>query len=391
MMSHSTMCSCWCVICPNTLWHIQVTTKEAGPIAQLVWKTSCQFGVPAIIVSDNGAEFVNWVIAALTKLHGIDHRLISAYRPQANGQVVRYNRVLLSVLRKLSGSTPDRWTDWLDFAMMAIRTAVNATTGFSPFSLMFGREFRPFADYTIMNWGQHHEAEGPLVVSALVDLTQHLRQRLDWQASARVSMRQAQQRQQHGQDEANSVVHTRLRAGSHVYIREIHPDYKLAWRYIGPFVVQGDAVSSTMTSDVMGSANYILADTQGVRLQKSFPRDQLFAVAHPSAELSVRQQFLYGTEEVAAAVGASSSARPGPMRELREDAGEVGKGDFYAVQSLLDERNEKGVPMVLIKWVGYEQADWIKACDVLPDDLHRLRSEKALREHVQRGRLGARQ
>ena len=52
--------------------------------------------------------------------------------------------------------------------MVAIRTSVNATTGFSPFSLMFGREFRPFTDNTIMNWGQQHEAEMPLVVSALV-------------------------------------------------------------------------------------------------------------------------------------------------------------------------------------------------------------------------------
>ena len=91
-----------------------VMTKEAEPLAQLLWKTSCQCGIPALIVSDNGAESVNSVVGALTELHGIGHWLISAYHPHANGQVERYNRVLISVLRKVYGATPDRWTDWLD-------------------------------------------------------------------------------------------------------------------------------------------------------------------------------------------------------------------------------------------------------------------------------------
>ncbi len=44
--------------------------------------------------SDNGSDFVNQMIAELTKLNGINHRTISAYNPRANGAVERTNATI---------------------------------------------------------------------------------------------------------------------------------------------------------------------------------------------------------------------------------------------------------------------------------------------------------
>ena len=214
-------------------------------------------------------------------LHGIDQRLIAGYRPQADGQVERFNRTILQCLRKCTGDNPERWIDWLEYVLLAIRTAVNSTTGFSPFQLLFGREFNPLADYTIMEWGSGQNDQDQLcLVEALVHRTQHLRQALEWQGRAIAQAQVAQVCQRRAEDAAVIISHVRLGAGAHVYLRTVHPDHKLVHRFVGPYVVVRDAVASSMTPSERLSANYIIADLLGVERAKSFPRDQLFAVAH---------------------------------------------------------------------------------------------------------------
>ena len=58
-----------------------IKTKEAHEVAEELWKIICDFGPPKVLQSDNGTEFVNSVISAITSLTGIDHRLITAYHP----------------------------------------------------------------------------------------------------------------------------------------------------------------------------------------------------------------------------------------------------------------------------------------------------------------------
>jgi hypothetical protein len=48
-------------------------------IAATLWSLFCDFGVPKIIQSDNGTEFVNRCIKAMTSTFSIDHRCVAAY------------------------------------------------------------------------------------------------------------------------------------------------------------------------------------------------------------------------------------------------------------------------------------------------------------------------
>ena len=62
------------------------------------------------------------------------------YHPQSDGMVERFNRTLLNIL---SISVQENETDCdlhLPAVMLAYRTSVHATTGETPFLLMFGRE-----------------------------------------------------------------------------------------------------------------------------------------------------------------------------------------------------------------------------------------------------------
>ncbi|KAL3692362.1 hypothetical protein R1sor_006013 [Riccia sorocarpa] len=99
-----------------------------------------RYGLPMAITSDNSTHFVNIAMKHVLSSYGITHNLITPYHPQANGQVERINRVLLSTIRKTVERNPKDWDKRLIGAVWAYRTTYKTTTGQSPFQLVYGQE-----------------------------------------------------------------------------------------------------------------------------------------------------------------------------------------------------------------------------------------------------------
>jgi transposase InsO family protein len=70
---------------------------------------------------------------------GVQHIFISAYRPQANGQVERFNRTILARLRALVGEGQGKWDLYSSAVTYAYNTQVHASTGYSPFDRIISR------------------------------------------------------------------------------------------------------------------------------------------------------------------------------------------------------------------------------------------------------------
>jgi transposase InsO family protein len=109
-----------------------------------------RFGVPAVVTSDRGVQFTSSVWSGLCQKLGINHKLTTAYHPQANGLVERFHRQLKEALRARL-ETGD-WYSQLPWVMMGLQAAPKEDCGLSSAELVPG-EFlegaeRPPPDFT---------------------------------------------------------------------------------------------------------------------------------------------------------------------------------------------------------------------------------------------------
>ena len=122
--------------------------KSATSVASVFAHIIADMGPPKIVQTDQGREFTNALITKLTTQLGIDHRLASAYNPRTNGLVERTNRIWVSLLKKLSSFTPERWPLFLPATQYYLNTRITAPLKISPFEAFYCRKPTLFTDFT---------------------------------------------------------------------------------------------------------------------------------------------------------------------------------------------------------------------------------------------------
>nr|GEU98424.1 reverse transcriptase domain-containing protein [Tanacetum cinerariifolium] len=114
-------------------------TNDARVVVKFLKSIFSCFETPRAIISDHGTHFCNDKFAKVMSKYGVTHRLATAYHPQTSGQVEVLNRGLKRILERKVGKNRASWSEILEDALWAFRTAYKTPIGCTPYKLVYGK------------------------------------------------------------------------------------------------------------------------------------------------------------------------------------------------------------------------------------------------------------
>lgn len=117
-----------------------IRKQDANELKHIFESAISLFGCPKLLVADRGrmyesASFVNWV-----KEMGCDIHFITPEMHRSNGQVERYCRTVMNMIRVESNFRQERWSDILWKLQLTLNMTTQKSTKCSPINLLTGNE-----------------------------------------------------------------------------------------------------------------------------------------------------------------------------------------------------------------------------------------------------------
>jgi hypothetical protein len=117
--------------------------QEAPTIAAAFFnKIVARWGVPRVVITDQGTNFTSAVLTIVYRMLGIQRNPTTPLHPQSDGLVERYNRTLKDTICKLAADFEASWDQHVDWAVGNYRFAVNSVLHDSPYFVMTGQDPR---------------------------------------------------------------------------------------------------------------------------------------------------------------------------------------------------------------------------------------------------------
>lgn len=171
------------------------------------------YGIPKTIHSDQGRNFESSIIKELCMILGINRSRTTPYHPMGNGITERFNRTLIQMLSTLSEDKKHKWKEHIAGLVHAYNCTKHASTGYSPYFLMYGREPRLAVDVCLGLVGQNGSCTE-------TDYVQQLKESLSYaydQASKSQSQSSSHQRRNYNKKVRGAV----LNVGDRVLVKKV--------------------------------------------------------------------------------------------------------------------------------------------------------------------------
>ncbi|XP_036325536.1 uncharacterized protein K02A2.6-like [Rhagoletis pomonella] len=203
---------------------------------------------PRRIISDRGTCFTSLEFSDFISKRNIDHVKVAVASPQANGQVERVNRILKTMLGKVTD--PVNHADWckkLSEVEYAVNNSVHSTCRDTPSQLLFGVEQRGtiIDEFTEYFQDKLYPDAGRDLVFIRENASKAIEARQDYDSK---------------RSSAASVKCKRYEVGDYVLIRNVDTtvgvNKKFIPQYKGPYVVH----------KVLGNDRYVIRDIDNCQL-----------------------------------------------------------------------------------------------------------------------------
>ena len=150
---------------------IPLKKTDSVTVAEALFSVFSRMGIPEEILSDNGSQFTSEMMKEFHELLSIKGVHSSPYHAQSNGVIERFHGTLKPMLKKVIVEQPRQWHRYIPALLFAVRELPNASTGFSPFEMMFGRQPRGPIDLLANAWSGGEDAkEAKTTYQHVVDL-----------------------------------------------------------------------------------------------------------------------------------------------------------------------------------------------------------------------------
>jgi hypothetical protein len=337
------------------------TTLTAEQLAKLFFKEwYCENGLPLDIVSDHDKLFISRFWKALHKLTGIDLKLSSAYHPETDGASERTNKTVIQCIRFAVERDQKGWVRALPKVRFDIMNTINASTGFTPFQLRFGKSPRIIPPLLALEEDNDNELTAREIVEQMQPIHLEAKDNL-----LEAKIKQSQQENLHrgnsfpfkiGDRAVLSTSHRRrtYKSGDEPHIAKFMP------RFDGPYKITAtDEKHSTVTLDMPGHST-------------------IFPVFHTSELKPFKEN-----DETLFPNRALHPPNPVTIEGSQE----------YFIEKIVDERRQRKGTQYLVRWQGEgpEGDIWLAAseldeCEAL-DNWIRRKAENAARPENETPRL----
>ncbi|KAH9640804.1 hypothetical protein HF086_001965 [Spodoptera exigua] len=125
-------------------------TKSTKEVAEkFVNNFILRFGIPEIIATDRGTEFISTTFQEVCNLLHINKLTSTAYHHQSIGALENSHKSLGTYLRIQTDNHSGHWSKWIAYWCFAYNTSVHTETKFTPFELVFGKQANLPSNLTI--------------------------------------------------------------------------------------------------------------------------------------------------------------------------------------------------------------------------------------------------
>jgi hypothetical protein len=122
-----------------------------------------RYGLPEILVSDNGPQFRSDEFEEFCKKNGILHRTSAVHKPSTNGQAEIVVKLLKTAIKQAAETNTDVDTA-INRYLLIHRTTPHSTTGESPSTMLMGRRLRTKHDLLMPSVKGNVERQQQLVI-----------------------------------------------------------------------------------------------------------------------------------------------------------------------------------------------------------------------------------